>query len=133
MAYKDKQKQAECHKRWRLNNKQHRSDYNFQWFLKSRYNLTFDQYNQFLEKQNYRCANFDCQSLFSKEGNPPHIDHDHSCCPGRISCGKCVRGLLCAGCNVGIGNYEKFLNNSWISGYLNKEKLSDPEFDAVGC
>lgn len=31
--------------------------------------------------------------------NRPHMDHDHSCCPGAYSCGRCLRGVLCGGCN----------------------------------
>jgi Recombination endonuclease VII len=31
------------------------------------------------------------------------IDHDHDCCPGPLSCGKCVRGFICTGCNTGLG------------------------------
>jgi hypothetical protein len=34
------------------------------------------------------------------------IDHDHNCCSGSHSCGKCVRGLLCHQCNLGIGNLD---------------------------
>lgn len=32
-----------------------------------------------------------------------HIDHDHNCCPGDYTCGKCVRGFLCGPCNRAIG------------------------------
>lgn len=31
------------------------------------------------------------------------VDHDHSCCPGAYTCGKCFRGWLCHGCNTGLG------------------------------
>jgi hypothetical protein len=34
------------------------------------------------------------------------VDHDHTCCPGSTSCGKCVRGLLCMSCNAGIGSLK---------------------------
>ena len=34
----------------------------------------------------------------------PHIDHDHNCCLGQKSCGKCVRGILCSNHNIMIGN-----------------------------
>jgi hypothetical protein len=34
-----------------------------------------------------------------------HVDHDHSCCRGAKSCGKCIRGLACHGCNTGIGAF----------------------------
>ena len=37
-----------------------------------------------------------------------HIDHDHECCDrSSRSCGQCVRGGLCAGCNLAAG---------WVSG-----------------
>lgn len=34
------------------------------------------------------------------------IDHDHSCCLGPKTCGKCVRGLLCDKCNRGLAHFE---------------------------
>jgi hypothetical protein len=32
-----------------------------------------------------------------------NVDHDHKCCSGSKSCGKCIRGILCHLCNKGIG------------------------------
>lgn len=36
----------------------------------------------------------------------PAVDHDHSCCSGNKTCGKCVRGLLCSECNHGLGKFQ---------------------------
>ncbi len=60
------------------------------------------QYTALLERQDYRCLI--CQRYLS-EGNRT-IDHDHNCCPGNTSCGKCVRGILCKNCNAGLGMFK---------------------------
>lgn len=44
------------------------------------------------------------------------IDHDHSCCNRRGSCGDCVRGLLCHGCNSALGMLQE--NPRRIEGLL---------------
>jgi hypothetical protein len=31
------------------------------------------------------------------------VDHDHSCCPGQKTCGKCIRGIICNACNTALG------------------------------
>jgi len=68
--------------------------------LKKNYRLTVEQYQAKLVEQNFRCANLGCSNSVVKGG---HVDHDHTCCPTRESCGKCVRGILCPGCNTGLG------------------------------
>ena len=45
-----------------------------------------------------------CAICGSKENL--HIDHDHTCCPGKGSCGECVRGVLCADHNLGLGRFH---------------------------
>lgn len=42
----------------------------------------------------------DCQQEATK------IDHDHDCCPGKQSCGRCVRGILCHECNIVEGSLK---------------------------
>lgn len=39
------------------------------------------------------------------------VDHDHKCCPGWNTCGKCVRGLLCYSCNTAEGLLK---SDPWI-------------------
>jgi hypothetical protein len=51
-----------------------------------------------------------------------HVEHDHKCCPGSKSCGKCVRGAVCNRCNTAIGLYEK---NKLRDDYPNREKIID--------
>lgn len=57
-----------------------------------------------LARQGGKCANEGCgRSEPGGRHGTWHIDHDHACCPGRGSCGSCVRGLLCDGCNRAAG------------------------------
>lgn len=52
------------------------------------------------------CANPGCQTVLAEDSRSPHVDHDHRhqpYCAGAKSCGECVRGLLCASCNVALG------------------------------
>jgi hypothetical protein len=71
----------------------------------SSYGLTQEQFDQLLEAQNHACAM--CHKPFA-EGQLIQVDHDHACCPEKNrSCGKCVRGLLCPGCNISLGHIER--------------------------
>ena len=72
--------------------------------LKRTYGLTADEYAAKLRGQGGGCAI--CGKTPEENGRYLAIDHDHSCCPGKRSCGKCVRGLLCIACNAGIGNFK---------------------------
>lgn len=40
------------------------------------------------------------------------VDHDHRCCAGGKSCGRCVRGLLCSTCNISLGHYEAMVTKA---------------------
>jgi hypothetical protein len=35
-----------------------------------------------------------------------HVDHDHGCCTGKRTCGRCVRGIVCGRCNLILGAVE---------------------------
>lgn len=57
------------------------------------------------------------------------IDHDHACCPARICCGKCVRNLLCYGCNSMLGQSGDSIET--LTSAINYLKdFEDASFDA---
>lgn len=68
------------------------------------YGITDDEYNALLESQHGACAM--CQKPAGAFKRRLAVDHDHSCCPGSRSCGKCIRGLLCPACNTFLGKIE---------------------------
>jgi Recombination endonuclease VII len=78
--------------------------------------LTMEAYFALLDSQGGVCAV--CLGLNS-HGARLSIDHDHSCCPGVKSCGKCVRGLLCMRCNRATGLLRDSAKNAQrLAAYL---------------
>jgi hypothetical protein len=55
---------------------------------------------ELLKKQNNICAFPGCDK------EPAELDHDHKCCPGKYSCGKCIRGALCSKHNMALGQFN---------------------------
>jgi hypothetical protein len=100
------------------------------------HNITQENFEAMLKSQHSRCAI--CSDFFDfDEGRKSiHIDHDHNCCPGQRSCGRCIRGLLCANCNLGLGRFKddeviltraiKYLKKGIISELDNLEILDSP-------
>ena len=85
--------------------------------LKQMHGLSLEQYAGLWDRQRGLCAicrkplirSYDPDSLVDRKGpraDQAHIDHDHGCCPGRKSCGSCVRGLLCPSCNTGLACFR---------------------------
>lgn len=75
--------------------------------LRRLYRLPHERYMQLLTSQRGACA-ICClpeTDIDNRTGKPRAlaVDHDRKCCPGKTSCGKCVRGLLCGKCNKAVG------------------------------
>ena len=67
--------------------------------LRNQYLITLAEYNE-------RSAN-GCEICGDKPNHSFHVDHDHKCCPSHITCGKCVRGIICSSCNKAVDSYER--------------------------
>lgn len=68
------------------------------------YGLSPERRTEMLAKQDGRCYLCD-EPLDLDSPRKIHVDHDHSCCRGARSCGRCIRGLACEPCNKGIGAF----------------------------
>jgi Recombination endonuclease VII len=83
--------------------------------------LTRERFQAMLEAQDYACAM--CREPFG-EDQTIFADHDHACCPGTRSCGKCLRGLLCLTCNVAVGYVETY--GDVVRAYLSRPGRRSP-------
>lgn len=82
--------------------------------LAQKFGITVAQYDAMFAAQHGACAL--CDTSFGEK--VPHIDHDHT--TGR------VRGLLCVGCNTGLGILE-IRGDSWLAraqAYIIKDRLA---------
>lgn len=68
-----------------------------------KYGLMPEDFQKLLASQNFQCAL--CPAKYKDD--QWHLDHDHRCCPERRACEKCIRGILCHKCNLGLGFVEK--------------------------
>jgi hypothetical protein len=83
------------------------------WVIKSKYNITEEDYQKMFNEQNgvcKICGNHPSPHGKNKTSVVLHIDHDHTT-------GK-IRGLLCSRCNGALGWYEKCSEE--IKSYLNE-------------
>lgn len=80
--------ESEAYKAWSTNRVQP---------IYERHGMSLEEYQMMYDYQGGRCAVDGCGNRIEV------IDHDHACCPGKRSCGECVTGLLCSGCNTAEG------------------------------
>ena len=80
--------------------------------LKAWYKITLEEFELMAINGCQICGGYDERQL--------HVDHDHDCCPGHITCGQCVRGVVCHRCNSDL---QKFDTGQMRSENPNKERV----------
>jgi len=106
MPYKNLEQRKEYNKEYHIKNKEHISVKKKTWFLnnkdrvrenklKTKYNLTLDQYNKMLSDQNNCCKVCNIKFNINTKQLTPHVDHCHTT--------DKIRGLLCMKCNTSLG------------------------------
>lgn len=73
-----------------------------------RFGLSPEAYQAMYDAQDGKCAicrRPETRLQYGKVMNLA-VDHDRACCPGKRSCGKCIRRLLCGRCNLTLGSVQ---------------------------
>lgn len=82
-----------------------------------KYGLSLEDYAYILDRQNNKCGNESCLTVFDITSRSPCVDHDHIT-------GK-VRSLLCSGCSTALGMLKE--NESGIAGLADYAKKFKPK------
>lgn len=84
--------------------------------LSDKYGLSKDSWDALFERQGGCCAI--CKAIEPGGRGWWHTDHDHDCCPGENTCGRCVRAIICNQCNLAIGYVERHTNFADVLKYV---------------
>lgn len=81
---------------------------NYKEHLYRQYKLRIEDLAALVAKQDGKCGvcekGLDDVYDFTIKKHNLVVDHDHACCSGGKSCGKCIRGILCRDCNLMLGH-----------------------------
>ena len=98
---KRRHRYAETRRKWRTSPKG--LEGNKRRNRKRLYGITDEQRKFALKEQGGLCA---ISGMPPNNGDVLVQDHNHACCPGAKSCGKCLRGLLRRDINVALGAFH---------------------------
>lgn len=90
--------------------------------LVKKYQITLEEYDRRLEEQGYECPI--CKRVYIEGEVSWPVDHDHACCPTQKTCGQCIRGIICTGCNKRLDTL--LTNTEWLAaalGYLGMRSI----------
>ncbi|WP_353963417.1 endonuclease domain-containing protein [Streptomyces sp. NBC_00140] len=89
--------------------------------LERDFGITLAEYEAALAAQDGGCAT--CGMTEAGNGRMLAVDHDHTCCPSKKTCGECIRGLLCSECNLQLGRVADDIDRlEALIGYLRASK-----------
>lgn len=114
---RNRERRIENSRAWRAANQERHQYLQRRSWLKLKYSMTPEEYAALLVAQGGTCAL--CDRAQSPDGRQLSVDHDHDCCPGKTTCGECVRGLLCSPCNRLLGwlDARRELVDAYLTNY----------------